>query len=289
MKIFIINDSSQKLGGGFRFIENFKKGVTQTNFKATFVDNIADCDIFFIPSVTMCLPESFNKAKDLKKRIVVRLDNIPKKSKNPRSRIYDRMPAYCQGADLLIYQSSWAYDYVSYFVCRQGESILHIPSEIINNGVDKSIFNIKGNKRGGTQKLLHAQFNTDETKQPHKSFYYFHEFYRADHEAELHLVGQYPSEQIQHNFDFFCNETVKYHGVINTPEEMANIYKQCDYFLYPYFNDACSNTLLEAMACGCKIVWLEKSGCAKELKALIAPPSIKQMAQRYLRAINLIL
>jgi glycosyltransferase involved in cell wall biosynthesis len=53
-------------------------------------------------------------------------------------------------------------------------------------------------------------------------------------------------------------------------EEMADLYRNCGKFLYTYYNDACSNTLIEALCSGCEVVgdkYYRKTGGAAEIMA----------------------
>lgn len=49
---------------------------------------------------------------------------------------------------------------------------------------------------------------------------------------------------------------IKYHywGQISDINLLAAIYKQTDYLIYSFWNDACSNTLIEALCSGCEII-----------------------------------
>ena len=87
MKIFtpVMKDS---ISGGFSWRMNFIKGVQG---KAEIVDCIDDCDIFLISGVTMIDKSDFNRAKELGKKIVLRVDNVPRKSRNKRCSPHERL------------------------------------------------------------------------------------------------------------------------------------------------------------------------------------------------------
>ena len=274
MKIYVANDSKQGLGGGFTFIRNFIKGCPSD---VKFVDNIEECDVFFIPSATMVLPETFNQACLKDKKIILRVDNMPKKSRNRRSRIYDRIKRYSELASTVIYQSRWARYYVGHYLKRNGI--------VIHNGVDKDVFKTDLPLKREKDTYMFSQFNRDETKQMHKAFYYFHTLSRENKKAKLRLVGQFSPELVDAGFDFFCDELIEYWGIAESTEQMSNYLSMTENFIYSYYNDACSNSLLEAIACGCKIIYLEETGGAAELMEYNprTVPSIQKMCKQYLK------
>ena len=109
-------------------MRNITKGLAD---RVVFVDNLIDCDILFIASPMAVDKEEVFLAKRSGKKIVLRVDNIPRKSRNKRSTPHERMKDYATLADIVIYQSEWARDYC-YPLCGMGT--------VIYNGVDGSIF-----------------------------------------------------------------------------------------------------------------------------------------------------
>ena len=241
MKIYIANQSKQKIGGGWTFLANFTKYAKRQGIKI--VDNVDDCDIYFIAGATMVMRDEVQQAKDKGKKIVLRVDNIPRNSRNRNtgtSRLYD----FAQLSDLVIYQSKWAKDYISPFLKKDGTIIL--------NGPDTEIFNeTKGAAIpvDGKPQYLYIQFNRDETKQWHHTWYDFQMIQREDPDAHLWIIGNFSPEQQQYNFDFYNNERFRYVGVLDNPEDMAEYMRSADVLMLPYYNDACSNTLMEYLAC----------------------------------------
>ena len=67
--IYIANQSKQKLGGGFTFIDNFVKGSQQI---CKFVDKWQDAHIVFIPSSSMTVTDEIYEAKNNKKKIGIK-------------------------------------------------------------------------------------------------------------------------------------------------------------------------------------------------------------------------
>jgi glycosyltransferase involved in cell wall biosynthesis len=276
MKIFIANNSNQVLGGGFSFISNFVNNLSKD---IQIVDDWKNCDIYFMPSSSMVAKsDEVEMAKDLGKKIVLRVDNIPRNSRN-RNTGTSRLFHYSQLADLVIYQSNWAKDFISKFTKKDGP--------VIYNGVDQSLFYQDGEMIApdGSPQYLYSRFNRDETKRWEEAWYYFQRIFFENPNAHLWIVGNFADELIAYNFDFFggAEKRIKYLGVIDDKRELAKIYRSSDVVLIPYFNDACSNTVLEALASGCKIETClsGRTGGTEELLNL-KDISITRMVNEYL-------
>lgn len=243
MRVFLANESKNSIGGGWTFLRTFEKYLRRMDQEV--VPNADLADIVFISGATMVKRESVKEWKDKGKKIVLRIDNIPRNSRNRNtgtSRLYD----FAQMADLVVYQSQWAKDYIMPFVRRDGVVIL--------NGADTDIFKPDGEAvpKDGKPQYLFCQFNRDETKRWHEAWYEYIMRQRQDPEAHLWIVGRFSPETIEYKFDFFQNERFSYRGIMETPEEMAEIFRGTDVLLLPYFNDACSNTLIEFKNCNPK-------------------------------------
>ena len=78
MKIHLANDSKQlSLGGGWTFIENLKESMKLINADVEFTD-YANSDIYFVSGASMVTRDSIKLAKKDGKKIVLRVDNIPR-------------------------------------------------------------------------------------------------------------------------------------------------------------------------------------------------------------------
>lgn len=275
IKIYLANESNQGLGGGWTFLSNLKsKGGAYFDFVS-----YDEADVFFISGATMVTREFVEQAKKDGKKIVLRIDNIPKNSRNRNtgtSRLYD----FAQLADLIVYQSRWAKEYLSPFVKKDGP--------IIINGANEDIFNKDGGKldREGDPIYLYTRFNRDETKQWHQAWYDYQMIQRQNKNAMLWIVGQFSAENIEYNFDFFMGERFRYLGVIEEPEEMAMIYRSVDVLLAPYYYDACSNTIIEAKLCGCDLMVNETGGNTDILKAKPEDLTASKMCLNYYNEIK---
>lgn len=225
-------------GGGWSFCRNFLKSMQ---------GNIVDydqADIFFIPSASMVSREDVLKAKQDGKKIVLRCDNIIRNSRN-RNTGMSRMRDFADWANLVVFQSEFAEELLNPFLkTEQGR--------VIYNSVDESIFN-ENNRVEGKNRYYYGKHSSDETKNWEMARVAYQGIQEDLPDAILNLVGRYDGNLQEYNFDFYNDEKFRYWGYISDPQAMANIYKQSDYFIYTYFNDACSNSLIEALMCGVKI------------------------------------
>ena len=283
--VYIANHSKQKLGGGFTFIDNFVKGSEN---KCKFVDKWQDAHVVFIPSSSMVIKEEIYEAKAAKKRIVFRVDNMPKNSRN-RNTGSSRMEAYAKIADVIIFQSEWAKNYVGSWL-----SITHkidiSKSPVVYNGVDESYFYYKDNPIDRGDTYLFATYNTDENKRFSEAAYDFYKksmssLKRGKKRPKLTLVGNFAKELIEYNFDFFNDEDIKYIPVVSEKLKMGDIYRQHRYLYFPAFADASPNTVGEAISCGCEVLLPNEIGGTVECINLFKSRkyNIQNMFDDYIR------
>lgn len=240
MRVHIANYQPNKLGGGWSFCNNLAKGLGDK------LVPYEEADVFLIAGPTMASYEDVERAKRDGKRIVLRVDNIVRNSRN-RNTGMSRMKAFAEAADVVIYQSEYAREVL-------GEQFLGVDGPVILNGCDTSIFNDKGREEHLDARYIYSRVNRDETKNWEMARYVFQQESSARKgQAFLNIVGQYSPELAEYNFDFYNGERFKYWGTVADPQLMANIYRQSDYLIYTFWNDACSNTLIEALCCGCMI------------------------------------
>lgn len=236
MKITLPNVDLNAQGGGWSFTRNFVK---------SFSDNITDytqADIYFIPSASMVSREDVLKAKEDGKKIVLRCDNIIKNSRN-RNTGMTRMKDFAEWADLVVYQSEFAFNLLNSYLQPKNTAI-------ILNSVDQDIFNTEGRTYTGGR-YLYSKYSSDPTKNWDIARLQFQQSEVSN--KTLTLVGRFEGDVEEYNFDFYQGETVNYLGLISDPHNMAKVYKNSDIFLYSYFQDACSQTLIEAISCGLHI------------------------------------
>lgn len=272
MKIFLPNDSQQGIGGGWTFRRNFEKGMQSIGHEI--VADITQADIALVVGVTMVTWATMEAIKQTKAKIIVRLDNVPRNSRN-RNTGTSRLQGFCKMADDVIWQCQWAKDYLIDFIGKEGH--------IVFNGVDTNIFKTEGVKVdfGNREHIyLYSRFNRDETKNWEVAWYEYQLIQRADKDAKLIIVGKFSPETTQYNFDFFRGERVEFQSVIDNAETMARIMRGCKYLFATYYNDCYSNTYQEALACGMELYKPNMSGGTPELikNGVI---SLEQMARAY--------
>lgn len=277
--IHLAHSDDNKLGGGWSFISNLKKAIPDQ------LTNYRDAEVYLIPSPSICSKEEVDQAQADGKKIVLRVDNIVRNSRN-RNTGMSRMKRFAEQADLVIYQSEFARNLLLPY--------LQVDGKIILNGCDQSIFNPQGRQEATTAKYMYSRVNRDETKNWEMARIYFQEKFQANHDSKLHIVGHYSPELIEYNFDFYNDEQYQYWGVMQDPASLAQIYKDSDYFIYTYFNDACSNSLIEALSSGCIVAdpygMCTTGGAIEILHAYKAFGEdyldIKRMGEQYMEAIG---
>ncbi len=198
MKIYIPQRAKSGLGGGWTFTRNFI-AFCEKYADVELVDSSDNCDIYFIPGPTMADRDEVEKVKKEGKKIVLRIDNIPRNSRNRGTgtpRLYD----YGQIADEVIYQSEWARSFISPFIKRDGEVII--------NGANEAIFKPEGDKLGkeGVHQYLYSQLSSDPLKRWEKAWYWFQKTYLLNSQSHLWIVGRpefFGKDQLEYKFDFF--------------------------------------------------------------------------------------
>lgn len=238
MRVYIANDSKMGRGGGVSFLHHLIAGLGRNR-----VHTPEEADIIFIPSASMVKRQTI-KPWIGKKKIVLRVDNFLKDSRN-RGTGMTRMKDYSKWADMVIFQSEWA---------RQALTPYLEPlkaSTVILNGSPRDLYHpADEDAYRAFRRFLYVRQNDDPSKNPHMAFAKFREIAKED--DELWIVGSFPQNEVEWNFDL-GNLKTKYFGSVPY-EQMPEIYRQCDAFLYSYFQDACSNALNEALLCGLEII-----------------------------------
>jgi len=278
MKIYLAKYEPDRIGGGWSFQRNFAKGLGDN-----LTLNYGEADIYFICNPGQVQREDVAAALADNKKVVLRIDNALRNSRN-RNTGMSRMKDFAEWATMVIYQSEWAKDYLKPFLEKEGPVIL--------NGVDVSLYSTGQQKPKGDN-ILYSRFNRDETKNWEVARYWFSRYFLTHPNSKLYITGQFSQELRDGNFDFYNGENFEYLGVLDE-RNMAKLYAQCHKFLYTYFNDCCSNSLIEALVSGCEIVgdeYYRTTGGAKEIidkfertgdRAL----SIERMTREYLEVLK---
>lgn len=240
MKIHIARSDDARLGGGWSWISNMKKAIPEH------LTNYEDCDIYLIPSPSMVSKEEVDQAQADGKKIVLRIDNIVRNSRN-RNTGMSRMKRFAEQSNAIVYQSEFSRALLMPFISLDGHAIL--------NSVDTDIFHPRGRREDTVARYVYSRVNRDETKNWEMArFIYQQQSFERGNETMLNIVGHFSPELVEYNFDFYMDEQYRYWGTVADPNTLASIYRDSDYLIYTFWNDACSNTLIEALCCGCTIL-----------------------------------
>lgn len=236
MKVYIAKSEDHRQGGGWSWISNAKKALSEV------ITSYEEAEIYLIPSPSMVSKEEVDKAQSDGKKIVLRVDNIVRNSRN-RNTGMSRMKRFAEQADVVIYQSEFSRRLLSDYLGKEGTVIL--------NSCDTDIFNPNGRTESTTARYIYSRVNRDETKNWEMARFTYQIEAQLKTDTHLHIVGNYSPELVEYNFDFYQNERYRYWGVMTDPSSLASLYRDSDYLIYTFWNDACSNTLIEALCCGC--------------------------------------
>jgi glycosyltransferase involved in cell wall biosynthesis len=242
MKIKVPSLERLDVGGGASFIQNFRKGFECVEQ--------GDYDILFIAGASLCDRDTVKDAKENKKPIVLRVDNILEDSKN-RSTGMSRMREFAQDADVIVYQSEWAKKLLKPY-CGDGL--------VIYNGVDTNIF-YPGHYNQDNHRVFYGKYSRGEGKNFNVVQYWWRE-HCLDFDCDtLVLAGRFADEyqKINHPFEFHNEENYEYRGILDK-EQLAEVMRSCDVAFFPYFADACPNMVLEAQACGLPAIYEQYGG-----------------------------
>lgn len=227
MAIHIANYQPERTGGGWTQARYLYEGLGATDYDSA--------DTYLITGPTMVSHDEVNKAKQDGKKIVLRVDNAVRNSRNRGSGM-TRLKAFSELADVIIYQSHWAKSFLHPFLKKDGPVIL--------NACDLDKYR-DDNRNAPDDSYLYVRSSRDEGKQWIMAWYWF-----VNNPGKLEIVGKFSPENLQYNFDFYNNERFTFMG---EQADMADVYRRNKYFLYTYLNDACSNTAIEALCSGCQI------------------------------------
>lgn len=274
MNVHVLNYEPNRTGGGWTQSRYLYEGLQAVPYE--------EADVVLITGPTMASHEQVVKAHLDGKRIVLRVDNHVLPSRN-RNTGMSRMRAFADLSDLVVYQSEWARDYLKPFVGQDGVVIL--------NGADTSIFNTEERKE--TSHCLYVRSSRIAEKGWEMARYWYSRHFQEDDLGVLNIVGKFSPENLEYKFDFFNNEPYIFYGE-QPREKLAELMKSSGKFLYSYFMDACSNTAIEALLCGCELVdiyGMAQTGGMPEIQNRFDSSGAKalskeRMVKEYLEVIN---
>ena len=256
MKILCPGIERNDTGGGSTFLKNFQKAIQPLGYRCV---SEGEYDVLLIAGASLVSREQVGDAVAKRKPIVLRVDNILEDKKN-RNGGMPKMQEYAHVADVVVYQSAWAK--------RMLMPILKKDGIVIYNGVDTDIFFPEMRKREVSEehRFFYSKFSRGEGKNVNvvQQWWREHSLYRP--QDLLRITGQFADDnfQVNHPFEFHNKEKFEYGGVVKSQEAMAEEMRDCEAAILPYFSDACSNTILEAQACGLYVIF-DASGGTPEI------------------------
>lgn len=241
-----------KTGGGNNFLrilnENLRKSGHNSS-KARFSTTI------LISSHHNIIRNLITKLMFPQKKFIIRIDG---KSSLHRSSIYwDRLVEWQAKylADSIIYQSEWSRN-----IWKDRLKTLNKPSIVILNSCDSEIFYPrKQNNRLEPEIRIISSANSSNKNKGMK------EIYKLDA-----LLAKTMNKRYSINIFGFGVTSKQFHpnNIILNPiieqRALANEIRKSDIFFAPFIKDSCSNSIIEALACGVPVLALN-SGANGEL------------------------
>ena len=238
MKVYIsFHFDLNSFGGGNNFLKYLKKHLNKKGFS---VDRVKRADIIIINSHHQIFYNLYLKFRFPSKLFIHRIDG---KLSNHRNKIYWDELIKIQNkfiSNATIYQSNWSK--------RLWEGDLKSPiSEVIINEADPDLFKSNTRKHlSGRINLIFVSWSDNKNKGSEYLEWVIKE--KENYNLSLRIIG---------NLEVKNKKDSKYAVKHN---EMQNLYKQSDIFLFPAKNEACSNALVEAQACGLPVLALNSGG-----------------------------
>ena len=241
-------------GGGSTFIRYLVEELKNTEFEAHCDYDMSVPDVYFAigaetdESKIPYLREKQNQGM----KIFYRLDGITT-TRMPSG--LDRMKTMHTIADVVVYQSN--------FIKVEAEKLFgeHKNSKVIYNGVDTQKFYISID--WPTRDFLISEWSQNPCKKIQESLGLLQKYLgKVDPNAKITIVGKFQGDWINQNFGF-RTENCKYLPRLSY-EEMPKLYQDHKVLVMANENEACSNSALEAMACGTIVVY-KNSGSMLDL------------------------
>lgn len=277
-------DNKTKVGGGWSFLRNFRKGLIKFGYK---ISN-KNYDVSMACAPTM-VPRALWVAAAEKPRIL-RTDGIPEDFRN-RGTGWSRLRQYAKQADVVIYQSNFIKNTIGQLLGRKGK--------VICNGVDTTIFRKDGDAvpKFGNPSIVFVHFRHDPNKRFQEAIERFRYFKLKNKNATISFIGDYPKSQVFWSgkrwdfgmLDLKQGKDWRFLSIIRDRTQLAKTLRSFDYIAYPSFADPCPNTLIEALACGLKPLWINSYGSSEEIIGLFKDKydfSLKSMTKRYVGCFN---
>lgn len=249
MNIYILNKISNEIGGGGNhFLRALRDEFIKSNI---YVDSPIKADIILFDSYQVLLKVFFLKFKYPNKKYIYRLGPVFQTYRTKQWKIIDNLMVYVANkiADGVIFQSNWSKKKFLEMGFKQENN----NCTIIHNAVDNNIFSLQKNKINYTKKI---KLITDSNSSNWNKGFVFYNFLDKKlnfNKYEFILIGGTPIN--------FVN--INYLGYLNSAN-LSRKLKESDIFISGVKDDACSNSIIEALSCGLPVIGLD-SGANKEL------------------------
>lgn len=246
MRIWILFDIKDKpWGGGNQFLRALRD---EFRARGLYAENAAESDVILFNSYQNLIEAIKFKIKYPQKIFIHRLGPIFSLHRGNRWKIMDKLVIRVANliADKVIFQSAWSLERAA----KMGFDVKN-PHGIILNGADKAIFNSGGRKQPAIASDKVKLVATSWSSNFNKGFeiYKFLDENLDFSRYEMSFVGNSP----------VTFKNIKNLGVLSS-DKLAEELKKYDIFISAVKDDACSNSIIEASACGLPIVALNSGG-----------------------------
>lgn len=244
MKVNIVFDFKNKIGGGFSFLNTLRERLVELNKYSSEVNS----DIILFNLNPQNFRKNFLKILFLKfffnKRLVFRIDG-PIYLYRGKDKNIDLIfiKSINELADAIIFQSYWSKKELIKLGIKKS-----INNTVIYNGCNQNIFYpIKKEHKKNKKEIIISSWSTNENK----GF----EFYRyLDKNLDF---KKYNVTFVGPKLKMFRN--IKEIGKL-TSFDLSQKLKESDIYITASKNDPCSNSLIEALSCGLKCFALDSGG-----------------------------
>lgn len=232
-------------GGMYTFFTYFKKYLTEQNISYT--ENMFESYDFLIINSFMTRYEKILLRKIISPwiKIVHRIDGAAEDY--GRGREWDqkqkKINRLCR---LTIFQSQYGRE----ATLHRFKAIVH-DGPVIYNPIRSDLFN--PHQKPGKTKFVYVTFSTNKKK----GIFEFLQVAKENPDLDFIMIGNCPDE-LKQNLS-----NVEFTGLLKR-DELAKKLGECHYFLFFSQNESCPNVILEAMASGLVVLYLD-SGATKEL------------------------
>jgi len=241
IKVHILWKFNTVGGGGNQFLNTLRRSFRKNG---VYEEEYSKADVILVNS-----KDCLENAKDVKKRygvkVVHRIDGIFSIYRGEHERyndlkVYDFAKDYADG---VVFQSIWSRD-----ASLKNGMMKHPKSVVILNCADDEHFkNVARRDYNGKLKLVTSSWSSN----PKKGL----ETYRfLDEKLDFNKLDYCFAGRCLVSF-----KNIKLKGILSS-KELANVLRSSDVFITATEDDACSNSIIEALSCGVVAVGLNSGG-----------------------------